>query len=169
MHQGKLSARFLFSASLMEMALPAKSFAVGLTLAVIHQAPSACTSLLGMPDFRNPCTRPATSSSVIRKPSKPPVCLLRFCWWDPSPPASLLQSSSVQLCIHSMEKSRWHGFLHPSVGLHPRRAGLPSPFQHCIYHQDYFLLVYYKGVKNAFKNPGLGAVMSQLSTLIYVY
>lgn len=40
---------------------------------------------------------------------------------------------------------------------------------HCIHHPDYFLLVYYKGVKNAFRNPGLGIVVSQLSTLISIY
>lgn len=92
MHQGELSSRFLFSASLMEAALPTRSFAGGWTLA---QPCWGCWAWgIAAPD------QPQAHHSPINPPNH------QFVHLNSAGGIPLL-SLQAQLHLQSVENSRW--------------------------------------------------------------
>lgn len=152
MHQGELGAGFLFS------------FADGnrsaCQLRTSGRTPAASPARpCCVPGFGLRCTRPTPHKFLaICEPSKP-----RLCWGIP---LSRLEAASpaASHALRAAKQMAW--LLAPWVGL--TQVGwlaLAAPAPHTSLKS--FLLCY-KGVKNVLKTPGLGMVICQLSTLIYV-
>lgn len=154
MHQGELSAGFLFSFANGNRSA-CQLCTGGWTLAASPALPRC------VPGFGLRCTRPTPHKFLaICKPSKPQLC------WGYTP---LQAGGSFSSSITHTQCSKADGMASCIPG-RSNPGGLACPCcSSTTYITEIVSSVHYKGVRNVLKTPGLGMVICQLGTLIYVY